>query len=123
MQKIRKETRTYADRAEYMKQAVNKRRRKVKRLAIETMGNACMICGYNKHQGVLEFHHVDSATKAFGISEDGSSRSWARVFEEMRKCVLVCANCHREIGLGLHDPDTIMHMHEQFWANVLANPS
>lgn len=97
----RKETRKYADRREYLKQAVAKRRRVLKLKAIECCGGQCQICGYNKHPAVLDFHHVDPASKSFGISSGGYSRSWNSIEEEIKKCVLVCANCHREIELGL----------------------
>jgi 5-methylcytosine-specific restriction endonuclease McrA len=96
-----KETRTYADRREYFLQAVNKRRQKIKMMAIELKGGKCQLCGYNKYQGGLDFHHIDPSTKNFGIASQGHSRSWARVQEELAKCILVCANCHREVGAGL----------------------
>jgi formate-dependent nitrite reductase cytochrome c552 subunit len=34
-------------------------------------------------------------------SSGGFSRSWASIKSEIAKCVLVCANCHREIEIGL----------------------
>jgi hypothetical protein len=49
----RKETRTYADRAEYMKLAVIKRRKKVRDMALEYKGGACQICSYNKSKRAL----------------------------------------------------------------------
>ena len=45
----------------------------------------------------LEFHHLDSSQKDFSISEKGYTRSWLKVREELDKCALVCANCHREL--------------------------
>jgi 5-methylcytosine-specific restriction endonuclease McrA len=91
-----KEKRTYADRREYFIMAVSRRRRRIKEKAIELMGGKCQICGYDRYQGALDFHHVDPATKSFGIG-NGHSRSWDRVKEELAKCVSVCANCHGEI--------------------------
>ena len=35
--------------------------------------------------------------KDFGISNKGYTRSWKRVKSEIEKCILVCANCHREL--------------------------
>jgi len=96
-----KEKRTYADRREYIKKAVIARRRKVKRMAVELMGGSCQICGYDKHPGVLEFHHLDASTKLFGISGSGLTRGWSTVLLELEKCVMVCANCHREIEMGI----------------------
>jgi hypothetical protein len=97
------DTRKYSDRAEYLKEAVVLRRRALKKRAIELMGGACLLCGYDKHPGVLEFHHLDATTKSFSISGGGFSRSWESLTIELRKCILVCANCHREVELGLHD--------------------
>jgi hypothetical protein len=113
-----KEKRTYADRREYMIKAVSKRRRKLKTMAIAEAGGSCVICGYNKHQGVLDFHHVNERTKSFGISAAGYSRSWASIQQEMRKCVLVCANCHREISLGLINEKIVNKAHKSLWGKV-----
>ncbi len=118
-----KENRKYADRAEYLKQAVSARRRAIKERAVLLMGARCMICFYAKHPGVLEFHHVEAATKSFGISSGGLSRSWAKIYEELQKCVLVCANCHREIEMGLIQKEAVKRLHVSFWNNYLANNS
>ncbi len=58
-------------------------------------------CGYNTHVGALDFHHVDPSTKEFGVSNKGMTRSWEKIKAELDKCILVCANCHREIELGV----------------------
>ncbi len=92
-----KDKRTYADRADYLKRAVAKRRKKLRQLAITSKGGKCQICGYDKCSGALEFHHIDPDIKDFSVSVDGSTRSWQRIKKEIEKCVLVCANCHREI--------------------------
>ena len=94
------EMRKYKDRREYMVRAVAKRRRLVRQLAIELKGGRCENCGYSKCVGALELHHV-LGKKDFGISDKGYTRSWEKVREEIKKCVLLCANCHREVGAGL----------------------
>ncbi len=103
MKPPRKEVRTYADRREYLIMAVAKRRKELKKRAVEYLGGSCVCCGYNEHPGVLDFHHVDPATKEFGISDKGMTRSWEKIKAELDKCILVCANCHREITLGVRE--------------------
>jgi predicted HNH restriction endonuclease len=97
----KKDTRTYADRADYLKRAVIKRRKKIRDQAVTHMGGRCRICGYDRCPAALEFHHLDPARKDFSISSDGSTRSWDRVKKEIEKCILVCANCHREVHAGM----------------------
>jgi len=97
----RKEKRTYADRAEYLKKAVTERRRKLKQMIIEYKGGVCMICEYKKYAGAFDLHHLDHTKKEFGLSVRGLTRSWDKLKKEADKCVLVCANCHREIHGGI----------------------
>ena len=77
------------------------RRQVLKLRAVNLLGGKCVVCDYSKHPGVLDFHHLDPHTKSFGISSGGFSRSWATIEAELQKCILVCANCHREVELGL----------------------
>lgn len=91
-----KDKRRYRDRSSYLKLAVIKRRQVLKTKAVALLGGKCAVCGYDKYPGVLDFHHIDPATKSFGISSGGFSRSWQAIEAELKKCVLLCANCHRE---------------------------
>lgn len=97
----KKDKRTYADRSEYLKQAVTKRRKILMAKAIEYKGGKCIVCGYSKSTRALNFHHVNPAEKLFGISARGITRSWKKVQNELDKCVLVCSNCHAEIHDGI----------------------
>ena len=75
-------TRSYRDRRQYLIAAVNKRRKRIRRMAIEYKGGQCQVCGYNRCIEALEFHHNNSSTKDFSISERGYTRSWEKVKEE-----------------------------------------
>lgn len=86
-------------------QNVQKRRQKIKDMAIEYKGGECLICGYNRCLSALEFHHTDPRQKDFGISKDGYTMAWEKVKSELDKCICVCANCHREIHSGMIDID------------------
>jgi len=94
---FRVEKRRYADRKQYIIAAVHKRRKKIRLMSIEYKGGKCVICGYDKCIDALEFHHTDSSLKDFSISSKGYTRSWQKVKEELDKCILVCANCNREL--------------------------
>lgn len=82
-------------------EATQRRRDKVKLMAIEYKGRKCCKCGYNKCVEALEFHHLDPTQKDFGIASKGYTRSWSKIKAELDKCILVCSNCHREIHSGL----------------------
>lgn len=77
-------------------ESVKRRRAKLKDLAIEYMGGSCQACGYSKCKDALEFHHKDPSQKDFGIGSKGYTRSFDKVRIELDKCVMLCANCHRE---------------------------
>ena len=98
------ERRTYSDRREYLIKAVQKRRKDIRGKAIAHKGGRCQLCGYDRCTEALEFHHLDSSHKDFGISSKGYTRSWGKVLEELEKCALLCANCHRELHAGLQLP-------------------
>jgi len=93
----KRDGRRYSDRRLYLIDAVRKRRRKIRQMAVEYKGGRCQMCGYSRCIDALEFHHADSSGKDFSISEKGYTRSLAKVKEELDKCTLLCANCHREI--------------------------
>lgn len=58
-------------------------------------GGKCVRCGYDKCSGALEFHHIDASQKDFTISNDRAKLEES--IEESKKCILLCANCHREL--------------------------
>ena len=61
--------------------------------ALAYKGGKCEHCGYDKYKGALEFHHTDPTQK-----DPQGLRKFKRekLFAELDKCVLLCANCHRE---------------------------
>ena len=87
--------RTYADRREYLIASVQKHRLRLRQKAAAYKGGACENCGYNKCFAALEFHHRNPSEKSFTISKR-YSYSWQRIKKELDKCIMLCANCHRE---------------------------
>ena len=76
--------------------AVQRRRDKLKLMAIEYKGGKCLKCGYDKCPAALDFHHRDESQKEFGISKGGNTHGWEKMKPELDKCDLLCSNCHRE---------------------------
>ncbi|MGI8460550.1 MAG: hypothetical protein ACR2OC_02775 [Solirubrobacterales bacterium] len=79
---------------------VSEWRRRTKARLVEEAGGACVLCGYDRCQAALEFHHLDPSEKAFGLSMRGITRSIEELRKEAAKCVLLCANCHAEVEAG-----------------------
>lgn len=83
----------------------NERQRiiKYRKLLLEYKGNKCSLCDYSKCTRALEYHHLDPKTKKGNISEMLASLrlGWDTLKTEADKCVLLCANCHREVEAGI----------------------
>ena len=77
-------------------------RLKVKTKIVESMGNKCQICNYDKCKSALDLHHINPEEKEFSFGRIMSNpRAWHKITEELKKCILLCANCHREIHAGV----------------------
>ncbi len=63
----------------------------------------CCLCNFSEVQEALEFHHVHPEEKSFAIcSSNTTTKALRAQLEEMKKCILVCANCHRGIHYGIY---------------------
>lgn len=62
----------------------------------------CLICSYNKCARALHFHHLDDFIKEFHI---GHLKTYSddHIIKEIKKCVVICSNCHMEYMEGLID--------------------
>lgn len=80
---------------------LKRRRHKIKEALVEYKGGKCEICGYNKCIAALDFHHINPKKKDFNIAQTTSYKNMNILKSEIDKCILVCANCHREIHAGL----------------------
>lgn len=59
-------------------------------------------CNYNKSTEALELHHMNSTQKSFSISTImAHPTKWEFIAKEASKCILLCANCHREVHAGV----------------------
>lgn len=62
------------------------------------ISKGCTRCGYNKCAASLDFHHVGEKDRRI------TARMWyynsLMIQEELRKCILLCKNCHYEVHNG-----------------------
>lgn len=57
----------------------------------------CKVCGYDRYHKALEFHHTGYNIKDSAVSDMiNNGVNTARLKQEIRKCLVLCANCHRE---------------------------
>lgn len=54
----------------------------------------CTKCGFS-HVAALDFHHEDPSTKLGNVHRFISNGQYKKAYEEIKKCVVLCANCHR----------------------------
>lgn len=67
--------------------------------AVEHLGGKCTECGYNKYICSLDVHHVDPSIKDSNFSS-WRNWSWKRAVIELKKCILLCSNCHHALHGG-----------------------
>lgn len=58
------------------------------------MDRGCQECGYNKDPAALDLDHLDRSEKR-GCLADAIYWRWEAIHEELAKCIVLCANCHR----------------------------
>ena len=75
-------------------------RRLIKDKAVREKGGVCNICHQKYPNAVYDFHHLDPNEKDFNLGNKASTVKWDIVKQEIDKCILVCANCHRMIHSG-----------------------
>jgi len=59
------------------------------------VAKGCARCGYNKAAVALDFDHIDPKEKAFTVSQRLDLSTVKTLMKEVRKCQILCANCHR----------------------------
>ncbi|MBP7966673.1 hypothetical protein KAZ66_00170 [Candidatus Woesebacteria bacterium] len=83
-------------------EAIKQWRKNTKQKVIIAMGNSCQVCNYNKCNDALELHHLDPSEKEFGLGAIMAHPvRWDKIVDEIKKCILLCSNCHREVHKGI----------------------
>lgn len=97
MREVPKYLKQYRDPARQLVRAteraqVNRERNRLRSNKVK-LERGCELCGYNANPVALDFDHRDPSLKRLKIA--GSTASPERLLEEMEKCRVLCANCHR----------------------------
>ena len=74
------------------KNTLKERRDLIDNIKLKT---GCLLCGYKEHPVALDFDHLNPLEKSFTIGTKYTSVSLDRLIKEIKKCRVLCANCHR----------------------------
>src|SRR5260221_8060048 len=109
-----------------------KRLTDLKKAAVLQLGGKCCRCGYDKCLQALEFDHINPKEKKYEITGLLRAKKHLRPLlqEELKKCQLLCANCHREKTMANNLlNDAVIEPAEQgdliqvTWLDIVENPT
>ena len=79
---------------------------KLKQELVDYLGGKCVKCGFIGHVAVFDFHHVNPQEKELQITSNLNNKNFHKALQEIHKCVLLCANCHRLSHVGVDTKPT-----------------
>lgn len=79
---------------------------KRKEMVAKAKDKPCAICNQSYPPVVMDLHHRDPSVKDSSVSKIMKSASYQTLQEEIDKCVVLCANCHRLLHADL---TTLIH--------------
>jgi hypothetical protein len=86
----------------YQREKSNKQLMVDKLNKLKLQKGCCELCGVFHPPCCFDFHHIDESKKRSEVSKLASTgHKWETVLEEIEKCVMLCAPCHRKIHSGL----------------------
>lgn len=98
-----------------------KQRYKVAEKIYSITGDYCAICNYGgkDKRSILDFHHVDPSKKLFCVNLNTmGTKSFNKIINEVKKCLLLCCRCHREYDAGLISVEKIQEKYIEFWNGI-----
>lgn len=103
-------TKWYSDNRRRRQDYANQKNRSRKKEVVDYFGDKCHDCEQTYPQYVYQFHHLDPTQKDVNPSKALTmlpEKMWA----ELNKCVMLCANCHmiRHHGEGKESVDATSH--------------
>lgn len=83
--------------------AAKKRKTENRLYFIARLGGKCIRCGWKEHSWGLDFDHIDPKEKELEIGKLLYQKDRKKIWPEMKKCQLLCSNCHRLKGVAFGD--------------------
>ena len=81
---------------------------------METTGCKCQICGERFPIDVLDVHHIDPSQKNFNITISRFRGMTQATIDELKKCAILCSNCHRLEHVALKNGETLINDKEAY---------
>lgn len=102
---------------DYSKSTKKYWRIRIKERGVQALGGKCAICGGEFEDCCYDFHHLDPLQKEFAISDSNTNgaRSWLHLRDEIKKCALLCANCHRLVHGGFVEIENKQYFNEEYY--------
>ena len=85
----------YRNKEQYLKRN-RERKKKLKKQWLEFKGSlSCEMCGED-HISTFDFHHIEKHPDNRAVNKLVSDYNFKEAYEEIKKCMVLCANCHRK---------------------------
>jgi hypothetical protein len=95
-------------------------RRRMKERIVAAMGGRCQSCGYSACHDALALHHLDPSQKEISFAGlRAHPKEIAKVIPELRKCTLLCANCHSEVHADMREAPTVSSFDEALFVRLI----
>jgi hypothetical protein len=60
-----------------------------------------------EHIACMDFHHIDPSEKEYEVSKLVSNGMYTKAYKEIKKCIVLCANCHRKHHYELQQKEKV----------------
>jgi len=90
---IKRKRKVWEEKTNYFKNRTLRVKRRYHWIGKYKIEKGCELCGYNAHKAPLQFDHINPSEKYKMISHLMYS-SLKILIDEIRKCRVLCANCH-----------------------------
>ena len=86
----------YRNKEQYLKRN-RERKKRLKKQWLEFKGSlSCEMCG-ESHISTFDFHHIEKHPDNRAVNRLVSDYNFKEAYEEIKKCMVLCANCHRKL--------------------------